>query len=66
MELYMHKMGEILKTLQKSELAQVIYPGEDGVKELEFDSAQSDMRGFSFFSKIDNLKERVKSEKGLK
>lgn len=65
MELYTRKMGENLKTLQKTELAQVIYPGEDGIKELEFDSAQSDMRYF-FFSKIDNLKERLKSEKGLK
>lgn len=40
MKQYMHKMCEILKTLQKSELAQVIYPVEDGAKELEFDSAQ--------------------------
>lgn len=43
MKLYIHKMGEILKTLQKSELAQMIYPGEDGVKELGFDSAQPDI-----------------------
>lgn len=39
MKLYMHITGEILKTLQKSELAQVIHPGEDGIKQLEFDSA---------------------------
>lgn len=43
MKLYMHKIGEILKTLYKSELAHVIYPGEDEVKELEFESAQPDM-----------------------
>lgn len=44
----MYKMGEILKTWQKCELSQVVYPFEDRVKELEFDWAQSDMT-YKFF-----------------